>query len=966
MKILGTKSILFLLTLLMWCTGSQFQLAYAQPIAVCQNVTVPLNPNGIGVLTPSDIDGGSTSAVGIQSLMLSYAGTLHSAYTFTCADAGQTFSFQLVVTDTNGLSSTCTAAVIVQSSAACTNNFQLVLSTPVDASNCTTCDGAVSILGIYDPATGNQAVGPYTYIWSDGSTALQRNDLCPNTPYTVSATDGLGNSYTQTIIVGCNGGGTGSPNAVCQSALTVSLTPNGVYTLTPSQVDGGSTGGQLYFIDGNNYVNSITFNCTHVNSTLANTVTLAVVDSAGVVSTCQSQVYVLDNSGICGGAGTAPVANCVSALSLDLGNANGAVVVTPQMLDNNSSNAQSMWIMYNGAVHSAYTFTCNQLGTHTLTLVVSNANNPTGGGQTSTCTVVVTITDTTNVCGGGSSSYTVNGSAVTPSGCLASACVGAYTFQSVSLSNGTTAPAPYTVVWSDGATGSSRNNLCGGTTYTLTIYDALQNVYTHSIYVAFNCGGNPTTCIDTSLINPNTACPAVYQPVCGCDGVTYGNACEAEFFYGVTSWTTGPCGSTGGGNNNITLSVTGSDCDTANCTGTAVIHIANATPNNIFAITWSDGFSQTASGTASSGATITRSGLCTGLYIASIIDNTTGASYTVTVLVGTAQGCVWPGDADDNTTVNNWDLLPIALAYGESGAARANASINWMGQTATDWTTVSPIAGLPNYKHIDCNGDGLIDQNDLTAVQNNYGQSYYRSNGLAGNIPFYVQSTAVNEGERISLPIHLGSATDIAADVYGVAFTINYDTEMVDAGSVDVDFLNTWLGSNLMEIQYDFSQNGQIEVAVSRKDRLNITGYGQIGSLNLTIRDDILRSATSRNMDLEITNIRLIRNNNVELGTNPQTGTVTINLVSAVEATSHDFMVSVFPNPAQALLNVRTDNAELEVIQLYNLTGQLVYQANALNGVLHSISLDEMAQGIYILQVTTDKGLQTHRVVVTK
>lgn len=76
---------------------------------------------------------------------------------------------------------------------------------------------------------------------------------------------------------------------------------------------------------------------------------------------------------------------------------------------------------------------------------------------------------------------------------------------------------------------------CNGITYPNACVAEASGI---AYYTPGTCSSN---CIDPAAMDPDADCPAENEPVCGCNNVTYSNACAADAA-GVQSYTFGPCG----------------------------------------------------------------------------------------------------------------------------------------------------------------------------------------------------------------------------------------------------------------------------------------------------------------------------------------------------------------------------------------------------------------------------------------
>ncbi|OWY16787.1 T9SS C-terminal target domain-containing protein [Sphingobacteriales bacterium UPWRP_1] len=346
-----------------------------------------------------------------------------------------------------------------------------------------------------------------------------------------------------------------------------------------------------------------------------------------------------------------------------------------------------------------------------------------------------------------------------------------------------------------------------------------------------------------------------------------------------------------------------------------------------------------------------------------------GATGTIVVIVlpegECGFNCVWPGDADNNGTANNFDVLNIGLGYEFTGAPRSDTSTDWYAHNATDWASVFPD-GL-NHKFADCNGNGIINAADTTAISANYGLTHDKTTqtGSSG-VPLYFtleNQSGTEVGDTISLSVHLGDADNPVSDFYGIAYTVNFDGTFLQLQNFTPPIL-PWAGtiSNTLHFRKNVG-NSQSDIALTRTNHQNITGQGPIGQATFVIIENIdgkNEAQFSAELPFSFSNTRCVSSNGAEIELSTQELVLSVTS-SPGNTLPEEIAATVYPNPANNFLNLQLPDAAK--VQIADLSGQVVYLSNLPEGT-QAIDTQQLVNGLYLISVSYAAKTETFKLLI--
>jgi len=766
------------------------------------------------------------------------------------------------------------------------------------------CQGESATLAVSNPCSG------CTYLWTPGN--LSGSSIMVNTAgaYSVVATNTCGSVSSNTVSITVTPLPTtptiniNPSSVICQGSSTTLSVSNPCSGCTYLWTPGNITGNSIQVTTVGNYSVEATNSCGNISSLPANIVVNALPVTPIIAAS--------PSSNICpGSTATLSISNFCSGCNYTW-----------------SSGQTGTSIQISSSATYTVTVADNNNCTNSSSIVIGN----------STVTISINIT-----------SQTSNTSCATPNGTA-----------TVSASGGAT---PYVYSWSNGATGTSINNVAGGN-YTVTATDA-------------------NGCLGSQTVNINNSIPTITASILSSGG---NNSCATPSGFAVVSasggvmpysfqWSSGHTSTSVNnllhGNYTVTVS------DDNGCSATVNVSIADNRPilaitiitNPVTSCTSPNG-SATASVAGTSGSVTytwgtspaqtgaTASGLAAGAYTVTALDQTSGCTVSETATIGSSLLSVSVSITSTNDLTNCgtpngsatavasgssgftylWSTVPAQTGNTATGLIQGNYTVIATDQhgctgvataTINDSRAVITVTVNATSNTLCTGANGTASASSSGGSQpylyswNNGATTANLSNLASGN--YSVTSTDANECT--------GTATvTVGTNITMPTVTISVTNETSASANDGAATANPSAGTP--PFQYSWSTSGTTQT-VSSLDA---------GTYSVTITD---QSGCTASASAVV---------ETEIGVN-------------IADLNEIYQLTIFPNPNSGsfVVNIETKSEKQIQISVFNVVGQKVYdsQAESITGDYSKpIKLKNAVEGIYFVRIAIENSIVNRKIII--
>ena len=347
-----------------------------------------------------------------------------------------------------------------------------------------------------------------------------------------------------------------------------------------------------------------------------------------------------------------------------------------------------------------------------------------------------------------------------------------------------------------------------------------------------------------------------------------------------------------------------------------------------------------------------------GCNVISNMPFTSPSGFTLNVNTGCAD--VWPGDANSDGVADNLDVLELGIRANSTGAARSNTSNAWQSYYATAWT--GTITNGKNLAHADCNGDGVVNASDMTAVNANFSQThtFRQAQPMAGNnIVLVPTKNFLVAQEWNTYKVQVNDTAGLG-NYCGLAFDISLEPSMIVTDSVKINYATSLLnnGNATYEFVHPSFQQGKYYNAIVRTTGVNTSSTGVIATVSFLLKN--IPAGTT--VTTGISRVVAVKNDGKIKSLPTFTTNQTIVNITGVNTTRLDNQVAIYPNPVNHQLIISSRTSEQMQYDVSDVSGRIVISGTGEKEI--NVSTSALAQGIYVVRVSSSEGTVFTKVVV--